>query len=360
MHGAPTLAVPVETWLKVIRDEYLADYIPSGGSAVKFICGSDDDLGRARDGVAAAAAEAGCYYAALAAGQLLANGKKPDLHRIDRLYFAVTQDFDWERGAAGQAMRLLERAGVRWPGGAERTTLAALAEANGRDENDLANEYQRLMTEAQIRDHLQCRPFRAALAGLGRAGLMPENFTPTTQEVLLAWLRGLPGGAATLKKLRIYERIGVRNARHMLASFCHWLPNAGWRGLVVDLDFRAYELTRLPAAAQRSREMLRHAIAMQRPYEELELMAADPFETLACYTQRAFLEMMALLRRFIDEIDRFERFLLVVRTSPRFYDDLEPRNYGKYGALYSRIGTEVHDRNRGNPAASQVHLGDGR
>jgi hypothetical protein len=72
--------------------------------------------------------------------------------------------------------------------------------------------------------------------------------------------------------------------------------------------------------------------------------------------------MLTLLRRFIDEIDTFENFLLLVLTSPNFYKDktLDPnikRCYFDYDALQTRIGQEVHDARYANPAASLVYLG---
>jgi hypothetical protein len=69
------------------------------------------------------------------------------------------------------------------------------------------------------------------------------------------------------------------------------------------------------------------------------------------------MQMLNMLRRFIDEVDWFERLLLVVLTTPRFYDDTSRRNYFNYDALQTRIGLEVHDARRPNPCANLVHLG---
>jgi hypothetical protein len=67
--------------------------------------------------------------------------------------------------------------------------------------------------------------------------------------------------------------------------------------------------------------------------------------------------MLSMLRRFIDEIDWFDRFLLVVLTTPEFYHRDSCRSYFNYDALQTRIGLEVRDARRANPAASLVHLG---
>jgi len=60
----------------------------------------------------------------------------------------------------------------------------------------------------------------------------------------------MPGGAAALKKVGIYERIQQATPAYLLASFCHWLPKpliAAWSS---PWNFRPYEYKRLPAAAK--------------------------------------------------------------------------------------------------------------
>ena len=43
-------------------------------------------------------------------------------------------------------------------------------------------------------------------------------------------------------------------------------------------------------------------------------------EQSVSYSNNTYVQMLSLLRRFIDEVDRFERFLLVVLTSPSFFE----------------------------------------
>ena len=109
----------------------------------------------------------------------------------------------------------------------------------------------------QIRDTRLSIEFRTAVTSLGRALLIPDAVTPTTEEVLLGWFAGrsLPGAASALKKVQIYERINLANARYMLASFCRWLPQTGHAGLVVTFDFRPYEFKKI-ARSKRQAEQL--------------------------------------------------------------------------------------------------------
>jgi hypothetical protein len=152
----------------------------------------------------------------------------------------------------------------------------------------------------------------------------------------------------------------------MLASFCRWLPQAGNAGLMVTLDFRPYEYKKM-ARGKRQADQLAHmkdAIQRGATAEELQRLAddSDDNEPEVSYSDAAYMQMLQTIRRFIDEIDRFERFLLVIITTPSFYRDktIDPavkRCYFDYDALQTRIGQEVHDARHANPAASLVMLG---
>lgn len=152
----------------------------------------------------------------------------------------------------------------------------------------------------------------------------------------------------------------------MLMSYCRWLPHGGHSGLVVTLDFRPYEFKRV-AKGRRQTELLRRineAVANGASSAEIQtLLEADArSERDLYYSDAAYLQMLTLLRRFIDEIDRFERFLLVVLTTPNFYKQRDQdapsvqRSYFDYDALQTRIGQEVYDTRYPNPAAALVRL----
>lgn len=74
------------------------------------------------------------------------------------------------------------------------------------------------------------------------------------------------------------------------------------------------------------------------------------------------MQMLSLLRRFIDEIDRFPSLAIVVLTSSQYFgpEGIGPRRYTDYVALQTRIGDEVRDRNRPNPDAALIRLREDR
>lgn len=361
------LLISPSEWTNTLKNEYLAEFIKAGGSAVRVISGPDDTLASIERTILDIAGDEGYFTAQLDPSQPDPAGKRPDLHRIDKFFFAVTRDVDWKARAAEQAKQFLQSRGIYLTEGRALNDLDGIAADNDRDPQDLLNQYQAEFATPQLRDPALSVEFRAAVTALGRAQLIPDSMSPTTEEVLLAWFQGktLPGGAAALKKAGVYERIQQANARFMLASFCHWLPSAGKSGLVVTLDFRPYEHKRLPHAARISQQNKLVREAVERGAAQSELAAIlSSFEEAPeiSYSDAAYMQMLTSIRRFIDEIDWLEHFLLVILTTPRFYhsrafDPTVKRSYFDYDALQTRIGLEVHDAGRANPCAALAHLG---
>jgi hypothetical protein len=358
--SAERLRVPVSQWLSVLQSEYLDGFLPAGGSAVKVVSGTASQLAEVRAALAKTD-QSGYLSVALDPGKAMPGGKKPDLHRIEKFFFAATSSVDWKGLAMAQAYAYLEQKGLDIEGHT-LDDLDGIARANGRDAGDLLNEYQRELATPQIRDFGMALEFRTAITALGRAQLVRDFVSPTLEEVLLGWFAGttMPGAATALKKIQIYDRINQANARQVLLSFCRWLPKTGRTGLVVTLDLRPYEHKKQTPAQRNSEHLrrLRAAIDAGLTGDALAEVARGPeAEPEVTYSDAAYMQMLTMIRHFIDEIDWFEHFLLVVLTSPSFYDPVSRRNYNNYDALQTRIGLEVHDARRANPAAALVHLG---
>jgi hypothetical protein len=365
-----TKRTPVAEWLEIVESEYLSDYVPSGGSAVKFVSASDRTLAAVADRLQQIGANRDYHVVRLDPGKPTENGKKPDLHRMERFFFELTRDVDWRHWAEVEVRSFMEKNGVRL-GDRPVNDLDGIAADNGRDPKDLLSEFERGFATKRVRDHGLDFEFRSALAALGRALVKPDTMTPTTAEVLLEWFAGrsVPGGAAALKRLQIYGRIDRTKARHMLTSFCRWLPNTRQSGLMVILDFRPYE-RQGRSAAQRDRELgarIREATERGASPEELRLIASmdaarEGGPPALTYTKKAYEQMLEMLRRFVDEIDAFRGLFLVVLASPEYCrtEKAEPgaRHYSDYHALETRISLEVHDVKRANPAGALAHLED--
>ncbi len=356
------LHVSLEQWLTVLRREYLEDYLSFGGSAVKFVSGEPEVLSLIHESIEEMARGLNYHFAFLDAARIGADGKRPDLHRIERFFFEATGGVDWKQWAAEQARQYLDERGITVAPHRDLGDLDGIASDNGRDVRDLINGFQSGFATQLIKDRTLSVEFRSALTALCRSQVIPDSLTPTTEEVLLSWLRGsrIHGDLAALKAIQIFSRVDRSNARHLLVSFCRWLPRTGRSGLIVILDFRPYEKKRLTVAQKRNtaHQKLQEARARGATAEELyAIMDEVEIEPPVSYTDPAYVQMLELLRRFIDESEIFRGFCLVVLTSPSFYDTSELRNYTTYNAIQTRIGLEVRDANRANPAAALVHLG---
>jgi len=350
-------------WLSAFEERYLSDYVPSGGSVVRFISGEPQTLTEAVDGLQRVAAERNYHYRLLDAGARQPTGKPPSYHLIDRFYGAVTDGVDWQGWAREQARSVLDRLGVRVPEGCDLGDIQKLAAANGMDRDYLIQQYHR-ETQRAVQDRDMTVEFRSAVTNLWGDQLQPDTSTPGRGEVLTTWLSGRaapPGGARVLRNCQIYGRINATNARHYLVSFCEWARRTGRLGILVVLDFRAYEW--VGGTGPRSEQILREieaAIARGAGTDSiLAMMTASRADAPDVkYSSKAYVQMLSLLRRFIDEIDRFRGLALIVLTSPTYYapSALKERRYTDYAALQTRIGEEVSDRQRPNPDAALIHL----
>ena len=228
------MPIPVspDAWLDTIHREYLSEYIKSGGSTVKFISGDSTTLASAQTRLHDLAEDEGYLHVHLDAAKALPDGKKPDLHRIDRFFFAATESVDWRERTTAEARGYLDSRGIVVQPGRALNDIDGIAQDNGRTAADLINQLQRELVTGYIKDHGMAIEFRTAISALVRAQLLPDSMTPTTEEVLIEWFAGrtMPGAAAALKKIHIFERITRANARHMLASFCRWLPRPDTAG----------------------------------------------------------------------------------------------------------------------------------
>lgn len=354
--------ISLKTWLAAMDNEYFDEYLRSGGSTVKFISGDDSTLSAVNLLIKNQTQKNGYHYAFLNPAQFDSSGKRPELHRIEKLFFQVTCDVDWKNWAAQIAREYLERQGLYIRPGRALNDIDGIAQDNNRDAADLIKSFQTGFATPLIRDHTLSLDFRTALTALSRAQILPETMTPTTEEVLISLLQGrrIGGDLSALKKIQIYSRIDRTNARHMLTSFCRWLPRTGRSGLVVVLDFRPYQARKTTKAQQDKDTLRRIREAYERGADIQEInsiLEEKNSDSILLYTEQAYLQMLQMLRMFIDDTEVFQSFCFVALTSPSFYIKTnDSRNFYDYDALQTRIGLEVRDIQKANPSAALVHL----
>ena len=77
-------------WLEVIRREYLDDFVPAGGAAIKFVVPADATGRRGvQEGLREAAGALGYTFASL-------DAETTKLHLIDKLFHAVARHVEWD------------------------------------------------------------------------------------------------------------------------------------------------------------------------------------------------------------------------------------------------------------------------
>lgn len=311
----------LELWLQVLAREYLQGYIPAGGSAVKFAVTPEPRVSREIGHRLAELAEEGNMQFAVV------DSADTKLHLIDRLFFRVAEQIDWDTLTRYVVTSLLQADGFAVPGDAARLTFDDVATLNNYDQALLRGRTRELLYKHVFNDYAMAQEFRIAMLQLCQAQLEGGEEGQAVAELIKSWLRGTLRLISTLKRYQIFQKIARHNARHLFLSLAHWLRLGGSSGLVVVMDVSRYTTSRRPAEPDGS---LYHTTAA----------AMDAYE---------------VLRQFIDETDDLESCLIVVTAQRDILTD-EKRGLARYDALKLRVWDEVHDRGRVNPLASLVRI----
>lgn len=307
-------------WLTVVRDDYLRDYVPGGGAAVKFAV-SSADAGRAdlRDALRILADEHGFSFVAV-------DAEHARIHLMDRLFHAVAQQIDWDALTRAYLEQQMRVRGLRILAPGEPLELARIAELNAAPEMLLRAELRRAIENDLFADYAMSREFRLAMIQLCLAQLDPTD-NPALEVSVKEWLRGELRLLSEVKRALIFQRIARHNARHLLYSLSHWLTRAGRSGLVLLLDVARYA-------------------DVARPAERGEGFY---------YSTSATMDLYEMLRQLVDGTDEAQSCFVAVLAGPDFVQD-DRRGVRSYQALSFRIWDEVYDRNRENPLSSLVRI----
>src|SRR5438309_1952855 len=119
------MPVPLTEWIGLLRSEYLAEFIASGGAAVKLAVAAPEQAMGVLDAVAREA-EAQRYLV------VRVDAAQTRVQMIDRLFYAVARQIDWD-GATDRYLRGLFRdQGILVEAGVSLQDMDAIAAANGR------------------------------------------------------------------------------------------------------------------------------------------------------------------------------------------------------------------------------------
>ena len=307
-------------WIERLREEYLSEFLPSGGAAVKIALTPPHAAAWVLDQLGSEARKQGFFVAQVDAGHTR-------VHMIDQVFTAVARQADWGALTDRWLRHLLRQNGIEVSEAQPLHDLDALASLGGASRTDLFGVLHRLIDNSLGRNYAMSRDFRNSMKLLAWGQLNPQNVSPSDADVIRQWLLGEKCSLATLKRLQIYSRIGRHNARMLLASLAVWLHEVGYAGLALLMDLRAV------------------------------VDPSPPAEHLVRYTRSTALDVYEVLRQSIDDVDETSYLLLGIVAGPGLVDDPK-RSIDNYTALKMRIIDEVRDRNRTNPLNALVRLGN--
>lgn len=314
------MEIQPSTWLDVIRQEYLNDFVRAGGAAVKVAVADDEPARHGLRDQLRRLGQADGYRIAIV------DAAETKVQMVDRVFHAVARQMPWEETARAFLARTIAENGYQLPADPTNLTLAALAAANDVPDRRLNTSVTDILWRELFKDYAMSQEFRLAMVRLCRAQLSPDD-EPAVTDAVTAWLHGELRRISEVKRALIFQRIARHNARHMLASLAHWLRITGSSGLLLVLDFARCPLT-VP------REQRDDGVYYSRP------ATFDAYE---------------MLRQLIDGTDDVEGLFVAVLAGREFTTDLR-RSYVQYPALHYRLADEVHDQYRPNPLAALVRI----
>src|ERR1700682_6011643 len=124
------MGVALAEWIGLLRAEYLSEFIRSGGAAVKLAVISPEKATAALDAVAREAAAQAYLVARVDAAETR-------VHMIDRLFYAVARQVDWDAATDRYLRGLFREHGIHVEEGQSLQDMDAIAAANGRLKPDL-------------------------------------------------------------------------------------------------------------------------------------------------------------------------------------------------------------------------------
>ena len=295
----------LDPMVRFIGKQYLREYIPCGGSKIKFLTGRPGSgkthLARL---LSAEAEKEGYVCVYFSASEIW-------MHDFREIYLEILRQSHLEEILAGCAHQIIREMGydpeIIPPGKIFMDYLLDCHEADALSKGEIRSLLRSRFTHNPLLDNLF-----AGSCSLLVGGLLGHPFLESgNQEILLSFLHG--DKTVKLSQIRALglspSRITRYNARHMLRSLSEVIRMSGKQGLFIVIDDLEVLLNRS------SGEMNRYT----------KLRREDTYESI---------------RQLIDDIDSM-RYLMFVMCFDRELMDNESYGLKSYQALWMRIQNEV-------------------
>jgi hypothetical protein len=305
----------------LLNDNYFKRYLPAGGSAFKVV-------------VAPSASASTSLSTSLTnmtdEGQAICLslcGSTTKLHMMDKLFFGMSSEIDWDALILKFIQKqLLPDAELPT---AHAIDLNALAVSMSLSMDQLKTRIAMAIRDRVSHDYGYCAEFRIALAQLC-LGQMQVDGAPLSPYLFLIeeWLRGELGNISSLRGAMIFRKIQRNSARHMLYSTFRLLRQAGYRYVILLLDIARYL------------ESVKYCDRVSGLY----------------HSAAAALDLYELLRQSIDDVEQLDGTMVIVSAPDCFLTD-DRRGIDTYRALKMRLWSDVKLKDTQNPLAPMIRLG---
>ena len=314
--------IPLQNWLRYLKQEYLTTFIQDGGTAVKFVVTPD-----ARRADLASALQDMCMELDYLFVKL--NAVETRVHMPQDIFFGLARQIDWRLLARRRILGLAAAQGYQVEGiapGLTANIYQRIAHANNLDVQPFRITIERGIQDTVFKSAEMARDFRVGMFQLCLEEDVSDRAEYTGQP-LLDWLTGANTRIGNVRPFSIYTGINRSTARYFMESALHWVRDVGYAGTVILLDNSRVTISPNPRDGQRY------------------------------YTRAMAMEHYELLREFVDSADHLTATLLAVSTGTEFLnEERTSKGYGAYPALRTRVMDDVRDRNLVNPVASLVRL----
>jgi hypothetical protein len=315
--GRDATAISADAWLDVMESEYLGNFIPAGGGAVRFAVAEAATL----DHISSDLDRRGIAHGLQVVRVDLASIR---LHMLQNVVFAVAGALPWEQLLQSRLEILVAGAGYRWPEPGRAVSLAALAEANGVAPHLLRRDLTQALSREIWEDSRLTQDFRHAMIALLESRLSGDD--AALAESVMEWLHGTLRSVGQVRGAQIGRRIGRQNARGVLMSLCRWVRSCGGTGIMLQLDIR-------------------------RLHRERRAVADG-----LVYTPAAVMDCYEVLRQLIDDAEHFSGLFVAALADGAFLSDDPRRSLCQYIALKMRVWDDVRPQGRDNPLAPLVRI----
>ena len=235
-----TTAMVTSEWLKFLRREYFETFIKDGGAAAKFCVPLDETAGSTLfAAIKKHTLDVNCLYVEI-------NSAETRVDRIERIFFCVAQQIDWEHLAQRVLMAVCANNGYEVPDHKSGLSAQAIATRNQTDQKAVWALLLKPLTDYVFRRHELAKDFRVAMLQLCKAELSGGPERQETRRAMEDWLTGRNPNVSAVKPYLIFNRINRANARHFIESLFQWIRIAGYAGLAVAVDLRRLSVAKNP------------------------------------------------------------------------------------------------------------------